>query len=154
MFLNFVQLKNILATLKRKEPDNISNIRQVYNQRHRNNKASRGYRNKMQQLLKMLDDNKYVSRYRNYDDEVTVRDIFWTHQDSIKFFNTFSTVLLLDSIYKTNKYRLPLFEMVGVTSTEKNFAVGFSFLKCEKEDNFRWALEVCWSLSDRIGFAW
>ncbi|XP_058754564.1 uncharacterized protein LOC131627723 [Vicia villosa] len=30
MSLNFVQPKNILATLKRKEPDNISNIRQVY----------------------------------------------------------------------------------------------------------------------------
>ncbi|XP_058759135.1 uncharacterized protein LOC131632404 [Vicia villosa] len=29
--LNFVQPKNILVTLKRKEPDNISNIRQVYN---------------------------------------------------------------------------------------------------------------------------
>ncbi|XP_058750117.1 protein FAR1-RELATED SEQUENCE 5-like [Vicia villosa] len=125
MSLNFVQPKNILATLKRKEPVNISNIRQVYNQRYRNNKAIRGDRNEMQQLLKMLDDNKYISRYRNCDDEVTVRDIFWIHPDSIKLFNTFSTVLLIDSTYKTNKYRLPLFEMVGVTSTEKTFVVGF-----------------------------
>ncbi|XP_058766511.1 uncharacterized protein LOC131640124 [Vicia villosa] len=62
MSLNFVQPKNILATLKRKEPDNISNIRQVYNQRYRNNKAIRGDGNEMQQLLKMLDDNKYLSR--------------------------------------------------------------------------------------------
>ncbi|XP_058783408.1 uncharacterized protein LOC131658091 [Vicia villosa] len=36
--------------------------------------------------------------------------------------------------------------MVGVTSTEKTFAVGFAFLECEKEGNFRWALEVCLSL--------
>ncbi|XP_058787061.1 uncharacterized protein LOC131661483 [Vicia villosa] len=142
MSLNFVQPKNILATLKRNEPDNISNIRQVYNQRYCNKKASRGDRSEMQHLLKMLDDNKYVVLYRNFDDEVTVRDIFWTHPDSMKLFNTFSTVLLLDSTYKPNKYQLPSFEMVGVTSTKKTFAVGFDLLECENEENFRWALEV------------
>ncbi|XP_058726763.1 uncharacterized protein LOC131598150 [Vicia villosa] len=70
MSLNLVQLKNIFAPLKRKEPNNVSNIRQVYNQRHRNNKASRGDRSEMQQLLKMLDANKYVLRYRTCNDKV------------------------------------------------------------------------------------
>ncbi|XP_058776866.1 protein FAR1-RELATED SEQUENCE 5-like [Vicia villosa] len=115
--LNLVQPKNILATLKRKEPDSVSNIRQMYNQRYHNNKASWGDRSEMQQLLKMLDANKYASRYRTCVDKVMYRDIFWTHPDSIKLFNTFPTMLILDSTYKTNKYRLPLFEMVGVTST-------------------------------------
>ena len=146
MTINLVPPKNILATLKRKEPENVSNIRQVYNIRYQTNKAIRGDRSEMQHPLKLLDDNSYVSRYRTYDDGVTVRDIFWTHPDSIKLFNTFSTVLILDSTYKTNKYRLPLFEMVGVTSTDKTFAVGFAFLECEKENNFTWALEVCRSL--------
>jgi hypothetical protein len=41
---------------------------------------------------------------------------------------------------------MPLFEIVGVTSTELNFNVGFAFLKNEKEDNFKWALETCLSL--------
>ncbi|CAK8563106.1 unnamed protein product [Lathyrus sativus] len=86
----------------------------------------------MQQLLKLLDDNSYVSQYQTCDDGVTIRDIFWTHPDSIKLFNTFSTVLILDSTYKTNKYRVLLFEMVGVTSTEKTYSVGFAFLECEK----------------------
>ncbi|XP_058746429.1 uncharacterized protein LOC131619338 [Vicia villosa] len=146
MYLNLVLPKNILATLKREEPDNVSNIRQVYNIWYHNNKAVRGDRNEMQQLLKLLDDNKYVSRYRTCDDEVTVREIFWTHPDLIKLFNTFPTMLFLDSTYKTNKYRLSLFEVVGVTSTEKTYDVGFAFLECEKEDNFRWALEVRRSL--------
>ncbi|XP_058726781.1 protein FAR1-RELATED SEQUENCE 5-like [Vicia villosa] len=146
MSLNLVQPKNILATLKQKEPDNVSNIRQVYNIKYRNNKVIRGDRSEMQQLLKMLDDNKYVSRYRTCDNGVTVQDIFWTHPDSIKLFNTFLTVLLLNSTYKTNNYRLLLFEMVGVTSIDKTYVVGFASLECEKEDNFRWALELCRSL--------
>ncbi|XP_050917826.1 uncharacterized protein LOC127135052 [Lathyrus oleraceus] len=97
----------------------------------------------MQQLLKFLDDNSYVSRYRTCENGVIVRDIFWTHPDFIKLFNMFPTLLILDSTYKTNKYRLPLLEMVGVTSTKKTYSVGFTFLKSEKEENFTWALEVC-----------
>src|SRR4051812_42758220 len=84
----------------------------------------------------MLDANKYVSWYRTCDDKAMVQDICWTRPDSIKLFNTYPTVLILDSTYKTNKYRLPLFEMADVTSTEKTFAIGFAFLECEKEDNF------------------
>ncbi|XP_058747057.1 uncharacterized protein LOC131620051 [Vicia villosa] len=36
--------------------------------------------------------------------------------------------------------------MVGVTSIEKTYVVGFAFLKCEKEDNFMWAVKVSRSL--------
>ncbi|XP_050888789.1 uncharacterized protein LOC127093944 [Lathyrus oleraceus] len=105
-------------------------------------KTLKGDKIEMQQLLKLLDDNNYLPKYRTCDDGVNVRDIFWTHPDSIKLFNTFPTVLILDSTYKTNKYKLPLLEMVDVTSTEKTYLVGFSFLVCEKEDSFTWALEV------------
>ncbi|XP_058783670.1 uncharacterized protein LOC131658390 [Vicia villosa] len=54
MFLNIVQPKNILSTLKRKELESVSNITQVYNIRYCNNKAIRGDKSEMQQLL---DDN-------------------------------------------------------------------------------------------------
>ena len=100
----------------------------------------------MQHLLKILDDNNYVCRHRRGDDRETVRDNYWSHPDSIKFFNMFPTVLVMDSTYKTNKYRLQLLEIAGVTSNEKTYSVGFSFLECEKEDNFQWALEVCRSM--------
>ena len=70
-----------------------------------------------------------------------VRDIFWTHSDSIKLLNTFHTVLIMDTTYKTNKYRLPLLEVVGVTSTELTFSVAFAYLDSEQKDNFTWALQ-------------
>ncbi|XP_050920380.1 uncharacterized protein LOC127138017 [Lathyrus oleraceus] len=113
MTLNLVQLKNILVTLKWKRPKNISNIKQVYK-----------------------------IWYRTCEDGVTIREIFWTHPDSMKLFNMFHTVIILDSTYKTKNFRLPLLKMVGVTSTEKTYVIEFSFLECEKEENFTWALEV------------
>jgi alpha-glucosidase len=52
----------------------------------------------------------------------------------------------MDSTYKTNKYKMPLFEIVGVTSTQVTFNVAYAFLTNEREDNFKWALEACRSL--------
>src|SRR3954464_13395214 len=128
--------RNILADLKRKKPDSISNIKQIYNERHNLKVLNMGPRSEMQQLLKLLGDNNYVSSFRTSEDKVTVHDIFCTHPESIKLFNTFPTVLVMDSTYKTNKYRLPLLEIVAVTSTDKTYSVGFAFLECEKEENF------------------
>ena len=48
--------------------------------------------------------------------------------------------------FKTNKYRPPLLEIVGVTSTGKTFSGGIGFLEYEKEDNVTWALGVCKTL--------
>jgi len=42
-----------------------------------------------------------------------VSDLFWTHADAVKLLNSFNIVFLMDSTYKTNKYRLSLLEIVG-----------------------------------------
>jgi len=93
--------------------------------------------------LKSLVDNGYVFHFRKYRDYDVVSDIFWAHLDSIKLFNTFSTVLVLDSMYKTNRYRLPLLEFVGNMSTTKTFSIAFAYILSERQDNVNWALESC-----------
>lgn len=47
----------------------------------------------------------------------------------------FPNMLIIYSVYKTNKYMLPLMEIIGVTSTEMTFSIGFLFWESEKEDN-------------------
>ena len=37
---------------------------------------------------------------------------------------------------------MPLFEIVGVTSTKLTYSVAFAFLSFEQENNFIWALEM------------
>jgi len=37
---------------------------------------------------------------------------------------------------------MPLFEIVGVTSTKMTYSVAFAFLSFEQENNFTWALEM------------
>jgi len=47
----------------------------------------------------------------------------------------------MDNTYKTNKYMLPLLEIVGVTSTGLTFSTGFVLMSTERENNFTWALQ-------------
>ncbi|XP_045810896.1 uncharacterized protein LOC123905333 [Trifolium pratense] len=97
MTRNAVAPKNILSTLKERDPENKTSAKQVYNARHRYKVKMRASMTEMQHLCKKLDDN--------------------------------------------NKYKMPLFEIVGFTSTEKTFNVAFAWLSNEKEDNFIWALQ-------------
>jgi len=48
----------------------------------------------------------------------------------------------MDSTYKTKNYRMPLFEIVGCTSTKMTYFIDFAFLHFELEDNFTWALTM------------
>jgi hypothetical protein len=51
----------------------------------------------------------------------------------------------MDSTYKTDKYGMPLFEIVGETSTEETYSVGFAFMSNEKENNFMSFTTNVWS---------
>lgn len=66
---------------------------------------------------------------------------YWTHLDSVKFWNVFYMVLIFNFTYKINKYRLQLLEIIGVTSIELMLSFEFAYLKHEMEDNFIWTSE-------------
>ena len=47
----------------------------------------------------------------------------------------------IDNTYKTNRYRLPLLDFVGVTPTGMTFFARFVYLEGERVNNVVWALE-------------
>ena len=59
----------------------------------------------------------------------------------MKLVNACNLVFLIDNIYKTNRYRLPLLNFVGVTPTDMTFSVSFAYLEGERLNNVIWALE-------------
>jgi len=92
--------------------------------------------------LKKLEEHKYVYFARTNYKETTLKDIFFADPKSINMLNTFPTVLVMDATYKTNMYRMPLFEIVGGTSTNMTYYVGFGFIASKIEGNFTWVLEM------------
>ncbi|XP_045794240.1 protein FAR1-RELATED SEQUENCE 5-like [Trifolium pratense] len=100
---NLVAPKNILSTLRGRNPDIKTSMKQIYNVRQRLKKDARGEMSELQQLMKLCENNKYFHKCRTIGDSTTIQDIFWAHPESVKLLNTFPTVLVLDSTYKTNK---------------------------------------------------
>jgi len=131
--------RNILINLKNKRPHCMTNIKKVYNERQQIWKANRGDNKPLQYLISKLEEHSYTYFSRTQSESNKIEDIFWAHRTSVKLFNNFPTVLVIDSTYKTNMYKMPMFEVVGVTSTDLTYSVGFGF---EKEENFIWVLKM------------
>jgi MULE transposase domain len=50
-------------------------------------------------------------------------------------------ILIMDSTYKTNRFRMPLLNLVGVTANNKLFYAGSIFMPSETEEDFTIALK-------------
>ncbi|KAL5194311.1 hypothetical protein HKD37_20G056408 [Glycine soja] len=107
MTKSMVKPKNILLTLKEHNSNNSTTMKQVYNVRYAYRSSIRGNNSRMQQLIKLLEWDQYIHWHRLMDEDV-VHDIFWSHLDIVKLTNAYNLVFLIDSTYKTNRYRLPL----------------------------------------------
>ncbi|KAH1193369.1 PKS-NRPS hybrid synthetase [Glycine max] len=140
MTKSMVKPKNILLTLKEHNADSCTTIKQIYNAGSAYRSSIRGVDTEMQHLMKLLERDQYIHWHR-LKDEVVVRDLFWCHPDAVKLCNACHLVFFIDSTYKTNRYRLPLLDFVGMTPTAMTFSAGFAYLEAERVNNIVWALE-------------
>ena len=56
----------------------------------------------------------------------------------------------MDCIYKSNKYCLPLLNVVGTTCLNGTYYVAFGFLLQKKKEDFTWFLTILRSLYRRL----
>ncbi|KAJ1393023.1 OTU domain [Sesbania bispinosa] len=129
MTKNMVKPQSILLTLKDHNVHNVTTIKQIYNARTAFRKSERGPRTELQHLMNLMEHDNYLYWHRRAETSDVVRDIMWAHPDAVKLLNLFHIVLIIDTTYKTNKYRLPLLEIAVVTSIELTFSVAFAYLE-------------------------
>lgn len=131
---------HVLVTLKRRSENNVSTSSTIYNNSYHLKIGKMCGRSEIQNLFQKLNDLADFERHRtNAENEIV--DLFWDTPDFIELVKFFSHVALMNYAYKTNKYKMPLLEVVRVTSTNLTFSVAFTFLDSEKEDNYVRALQ-------------
>ncbi|KAH1257474.1 Protein FAR1-RELATED SEQUENCE 5 [Glycine max] len=140
MTKSMVKPRNILLTLKEHNANSCTTIKQIYNARSAFRPSIRGSDLEIQHLMKLLERDQYI-HWHKIKDEDMVHDIFWCHHDAVKLVNACNLVFLIDNTYKTNRYRLPLLDFVGVTPTGMTFSAGFAYVKGECVNNLVWALQ-------------
>ncbi|CAG8691830.1 12082_t:CDS:1 [Funneliformis caledonium] len=76
--------------------------------------------------------------------------LFFAHNESVALTHQYSSVLLMDCTYKTNKFKMPLLDIVGITSFNITFYSCFVFMKGEERIDYQWALTHIARLFDGI----
>ncbi len=97
-------------------------------------------RTPIQSLLANFASDDFVSEHM-LDADNRVTHLFFASRQSLDLYHRYPEVLLLDCTYKTNKYGLPLLNVVGITGVNTSFLVCCAFIKAEGESDFCWVLE-------------
>ncbi|XP_074315243.1 protein FAR1-RELATED SEQUENCE 5-like [Silene latifolia] len=137
-----VRLAIISAGLHQRNPEKSRpNQRQIYNRSQKVRAEERDGRNPAQQMLALAVQHKYVHYWVTDQETDELTHVFMSHPEDVKMFRSYYYVVLIDSTYKTNLYRLQLVEMVGVTSVGKSFVIAYALVTHESEDGYRWVLQ-------------
>ncbi|MBW0550314.1 hypothetical protein O181_090029 [Austropuccinia psidii MF-1] len=105
-------------------------LQDIYNQVKKIKKYKLKGRRLIDALIDTLKEENFVwSSERDAEGHIT--SLFFTHTLPIKLINGLPHVIIMDFNYKTNKYKIPLFHIVGFSSTNKTFSRDFYFMKNE-----------------------
>src|SRR5437868_6816740 len=96
-------------------------------------------RSPIQALLENLDLHK-IPHAVQCSVAGNVERLLFAFRQSINLAMRYNSVVLMDSTYKTNRFRMPLFHIVGRTGVNKTFSIGFVFLQAETQENYCWTL--------------
>ncbi|KAM0071805.1 putative MULE transposase domain, FHY3/FAR1 family [Helianthus debilis subsp. tardiflorus] len=132
---------NILLTIRNQNPQSMCILQDIYNVIKKFKFRMYAGRTPMQVLEQHLAEKEYNYFTRENPSTNVVEDIFFVHPHSLTLWRAFPHVLMIDTTYKTNEYKLPFVQVIDVTSTHKSFCVAHAFISKEKQDNFLWVLE-------------
>ncbi|MBW0464128.1 hypothetical protein O181_003843 [Austropuccinia psidii MF-1] len=102
-------------------------LQYIYNQVKKIKKDKLQGRRPIGALIDTLKEENFVWSSAR-DAEGHINSLFFTHPFSIKLFHGFPNIILMDCTYKTNKYKMSLFHIVGFSSTNKTFYGAFVLL--------------------------
>jgi hypothetical protein len=131
--------KDILCIFRKEFTNSHSTTREIYNELVVARTGELKGCGPIEVLVELIFCFDYFSKVRLV--EGVVDCMFFMHQSSVSMCQTFGTVFLLNCTYKTNKFGMPLLNVVGITSTYATFNADFAFLHAENEEVYAWVLE-------------
>ncbi|MBW0538400.1 hypothetical protein O181_078115 [Austropuccinia psidii MF-1] len=114
-------------------------LKDIYSQVKKIKKEKLQGRRPIDALIDTIKEENFVWASAR-DTEGHITSLFFAHPLAIKLLHGFPHVILMDCTYKTNKYKIPHFHIVGVSSTNKTFSGAFCLMKNATEHSYTWAL--------------
>ncbi|GJU05403.1 PKS-NRPS hybrid synthetase [Tanacetum coccineum] len=141
MIVSGIPPRQMLTSLRQQTPNLPANSKTIYNLKAKIRRNELGDRSMVMALLDELEKGGFTyDDFKDSDGHIT--RLFIAHPLSIKLARLFPDVFVMDCTYKTNKYKMPLLDIIGVLCFNTSFYSGFAFLKNEDEDSNEWALNA------------
>jgi hypothetical protein len=133
-----------VAILQQQTPDINIYHRDIYNITAALSRAKRAGKSPPEALISRLEtekaEGKLYFEWRR-DQQGHIAMVFLADMRSVEYLNQHPDILLLDCTYKTNKFDMPLLDILGVDNHDKSFSIGFCFLGSGIEDNYKEAIK-------------
>ncbi|KAI5680370.1 hypothetical protein M9H77_01597 [Catharanthus roseus] len=129
---------NILQFLREQDVGCAVSAQKIYNVVAKIKRNRTQGRNTVEEVLCLSAEKGYTVFHRKREESNVLSDIIVAHPTSIAMIRTWPYILITDITYKTNKYSMPLLEVVGMTPTGKNFTVAITFMCNEQATTYRW----------------
>lgn len=154
---DLVQLSNLsnagiaprdIRTYIRQTSNSMATQQDIYNRIAAAKRETSEGQSSIHALANQLDNEGFWSRMQ-FAPDGRVTAVLFAHPDSLALLQAYPDVLLLDCTYKTNKYGMPLLDMIGIDACQRSFCIAFAFLSGESEEDYVWALDRLKSLYDQ-----
>lgn len=134
-------IRYIISILRRESPAMLIRPRDLYNMRYRVDIERLNGRTPIQALISSIprEGNWYI-KYQIHENR-HVSAVFLSHWSSIQNLRKNSYILMIDSTYRTNRYNMPLFNIIGLTPQGGTFYIAFGFICGERESSFSYILK-------------
>ncbi|CAG8747078.1 13358_t:CDS:1 [Cetraspora pellucida] len=139
--------REIISTLRQNDLSMLVISNDIYNMHAQLRQQNLAGRTPIQALVDELQGGNFLYKYK-CNNNGSVTHIFFTHKESVSLSHQYSTVILIDCTYKTNKFKMLLLNVIGITSFNKTFFSCFIFMKDEDKDDYKWALTNVMSIFD------
>lgn len=129
-----------MSELRQRNPDIPINSRDVYNAIGKSRRDSLQGRSPIHTLLLLAQQRNYAVKYDCWETG-EIRYLCLVHPEAVPLAKLYPLVLLMDCTYKTNKFRLPLLHVIGITNLFTTFTCCYVFISEERLDDYLWALQ-------------
>lgn len=141
MTLSGIPPRQIISSLRQQTPNLSATSRTMYNVKAKLKKDALGDRSMIGALFEEFEKGGFLYDVLN-DQQGRITNLFIAHPLSIRLAKLFSNTFVMDCTYKTNSYKKPLLDIIGVSCFNTSFYSGFAFLEREDEQGYIWALSA------------
>ncbi|ETI36582.1 hypothetical protein F443_17329 [Phytophthora nicotianae P1569] len=135
-----VPVANIYATVLNQEPSSMILPKDIANAKNAARRRILATSTPIEALFNQLNDEGFFYQYTANVETQRLEYLLWAHPATANLYKFHSDVIVMDCTYKTNKFDLPLLNVISLTDTA--LPVCQAWLPGEKRTDYTWALNM------------